>query len=162
MARILNIDIPDLTGKLAVVTGASDGIGQVIATSLTGAGAEVILPVRSATKGEAAASSIRTAVVGARVSTRPLDLSSLDSVAALVKQLNTEGRAVDILINNAGVMTPPERQVTTDGFELQFATNHLGHFPSRWAYCRCCVPAGPESRTRRASPRGPAVSIGPT
>jgi NAD(P)-dependent dehydrogenase (short-subunit alcohol dehydrogenase family) len=128
MARTLDIDIRDLTGKLAVVTGASDGIGRVIATSLARAGAEVIMPVRSATKGEAAAESIRTAVAGARVSIRPLDLSSLDSVAALVNQLNTEGRAIDILINNAGVMTPPERQVTTDGFELQFATNHLGHF----------------------------------
>jgi NAD(P)-dependent dehydrogenase (short-subunit alcohol dehydrogenase family) len=128
MARTLDIDIRDLTGKLAVVTGASDGIGRVIATSLARAGAEVIMPVRSATKGETTAASIRTAVVGARVSTRPLDLSSLDSAAALAKQLNTEGRAVDILINNAGVMTPPVRQTTSDGFELQFGTNHLGHF----------------------------------
>src|SRR4051794_31293961 len=85
MARTVNIDMPDLTGKLVVVTGASDGIGQVIATSLARAGAEVIMPVRSAAKGEAAAASIRTAVVGARISTRRLDLSSLASVAALVK-----------------------------------------------------------------------------
>jgi NAD(P)-dependent dehydrogenase (short-subunit alcohol dehydrogenase family) len=116
------------TGKLAVVTGASDGIGQVIATRLAQAGAEVIMPVRSATKGESTAARIRAQVPGANVTTRSLDLSSLDSVAALADQLNREGRAIDILINNAGVMTPPSRQVTKDGFELQLGTNHLGHF----------------------------------
>ena len=128
MAPASDIDIPNLTGKLAVVTGASDGIGQVIATRLARAGAEVIMPVRTAAKGEAAAARIRAEVPGAVVSTRPLDLSSLDSVAALAGQLTDEGREINILINNAGVMTPPERQVTIDGFELQFGTNHLGHF----------------------------------
>ncbi|MFC4242672.1 SDR family oxidoreductase [Gryllotalpicola reticulitermitis] len=123
-----DISIPDLTGKLAVVTGASDGIGQVIATRLAQAGADVVMPVRSAAKGESAAARIRAQAPKAKVTTAGLDLSSLDSVAALVDQLNAEGRPIDILINNAGVMTPPSRQETKDGFELQFGTNHLGHF----------------------------------
>ena len=123
----ITLDIPDLTGSLAVVTGASDGIGRVIATRLAAAGAEVVIPVRNAEKGERAAASIRSDVPGASVSTRSLDLSSLDSVAALVETLTSEGRPINILINNAGVMTPPDRQSTRDGFELQWGTNHLGH-----------------------------------
>ncbi|MFG6446600.1 SDR family oxidoreductase [Microbacterium sp. P07] len=128
MPRAYDLSIPDLTGKLAVVTGASDGIGTVIATRLAQAGAEVIMPVRSQKKGETAAQRIRSAVSGAAVSTRSLDLSSLASVAALATTLNDEGRPIDILVNNAGVMRPPERQTTKDGFELQLGTNHLGHF----------------------------------
>jgi NAD(P)-dependent dehydrogenase (short-subunit alcohol dehydrogenase family) len=128
MASSNDLPIPDLTGKLAVVTGASDGIGRVIAARLAEAGAEVIMPVRSARKGEDAAAGIRALLPGARVTTRSLDLSSLDSVAALTHQLVAEQRPIDILINNAGVMTPPEQQQTADGFELQFGTNHLGHF----------------------------------
>ena len=128
MTRTTDTSIPDLTGKLAVVTGASDGIGQVIATRLAHAGADVIMPVRSAAKGESAAARIRSRAPGAKVTTRTLDLSSLDSVAALADQLDAEGRAIDILINNAGVMAPPNRQETQDGHELQFGTNHLGHF----------------------------------
>jgi NAD(P)-dependent dehydrogenase (short-subunit alcohol dehydrogenase family) len=126
--RTYDLAIPDQTGRLAVVTGASDGIGLVIATRLARAGADVVLPVRSAQKGEAAVRRIREAVDGARVSTRMLDLSSLGSVAALVAELTTEGRPIDLLVNNAGVMRPPRRQVTSDGFELQMGTNHLGHF----------------------------------
>lgn len=128
MARNIEIAIPDLGGKLAVVTGASDGIGFVIATRLAGAGAEVIMPVRNPAKGENAAGRVRDLVPGATVSTRPLDLSSLESVSSFTDQLASEGRPIDILINNAGVMTPPSRQVTRDGFELQLGTNHLGHF----------------------------------
>ena len=122
------IDIPHLAGKLAVVTGASDGIGQVIATRLAQAGAEVVVPVRNPTKGAAAVDRMRHDAPGAKVTTRSLDLSSLDSVAALVADLTDEGRPIDILINNAGVMQPPARQTTKDGFELQFGTNYLGHF----------------------------------
>ena len=128
MPSTYDLTIPDQAGRLAVVTGASDGIGAVIATRLAHAGAEVIMPVRSPTKGEAAAQRIRDAVEGAKVSTRPLDLSSLESVAALAATLNAEGRPIDILVNNAGVMRPPQRQLTKDGFELQWGTNHLGHF----------------------------------
>ncbi|WP_019180502.1 SDR family oxidoreductase [Microbacterium yannicii] len=120
--------VPDLRGSLAVVTGASDGIGYAIATRLAQAGAEIVMPVRTAAKGESAAARIRSAAPGAVVSTRALDLSSLDSVQSLVDSLTDEGRPIHLLINNAGVMTPPTRQTTDDGFELQFGTNHLGHF----------------------------------
>ncbi|GHI93722.1 SDR family oxidoreductase [Streptomyces olivaceus] len=123
-----DITVPDQSGKRAVVTGASDGIGLGIATRLAAAGAEVVLPVRNPRKGEAALDAIRGQVPDADVSLRTLDLSSLDSVAALGTTLLAEDRPVHLLVNNAGVMTPPERQTTADGFELQFGTNHLGHF----------------------------------
>lgn len=128
MARAIDLTLPDLTGRLAVVTGASDGIGFHIATRLAAAGAEVLLPVRNAAKGDNAVNRIRAAVGSAIVSTRRLDLSSLASVADLVTTLTGEGRPISLLMNNAGVMTPPTRQTTTDGFELQFGTNQLGHF----------------------------------
>lgn len=123
-----DVHVPDLTGKLAVVTGASDGLGFGLAGRLARAGAEVIMPVRNAEKGATAAARICTATPGATVSTRPLDLASLASVAALSSALNDEGRPIDIWINNAGVMMPPTRFVSEDGFELQFAVNYLGHF----------------------------------
>ncbi|GAA5153876.1 SDR family oxidoreductase [Pseudonocardia eucalypti] len=124
----LDIAVPDLSGRRAVVTGASDGIGLGLATRLAAAGAEVLLPVRNPGKGAAALTAIRRAAPHADVSLRELDLSSLASLAALGKTLRGEGRPIHILVNNAGVMTPPDRQTTADGFELQFGTNHLGHF----------------------------------
>jgi NAD(P)-dependent dehydrogenase (short-subunit alcohol dehydrogenase family) len=124
----IDITVPDLTGKLALVTGASDGIGFNIAARLARAGAEVMMPVRNQTKGDAAAQRILEKTPGAKLAVLALDLSSLGSVAALGDHLLQEGRPIDILINNAGVMNPPTRQVSEDGFELQFATNHLGHF----------------------------------
>ena len=126
--RLIDITVPDLSGKRAVVTGASDGIGLGLATRLAAAGAEVLLPVRNPRKGEAATTTIRQRNPNANVSLRALDLSSLDSVAALGEALRAEVHPIHILINNAGVMTPPNRQTTADGFELQFGTNHLGHF----------------------------------
>ncbi|MFI2378724.1 SDR family oxidoreductase [Streptomyces sp. NPDC018964] len=123
-----DITVPDLADRRAVVTGASDGLGLGIATRLAAAGAEVLLPVRNPRKGEAALDAIRARVPGAEVSLRTLDLSSLGSVAALGETLLAEGRPIHLLVNNAGVMTPPARQTTADGFELQFGTNHLGHF----------------------------------
>ena len=123
-----DITVPDLTGRRAVVTGASDGLGLGIATRLAAAGAEVLLPVRNPRKGEAALDAIRARVPGAEVSLRTLDLSSLTSVAELGETLLAEDRPIHLLVNNAGVMTPPARQTTADGFELQFGTNHLGHF----------------------------------
>jgi NAD(P)-dependent dehydrogenase (short-subunit alcohol dehydrogenase family) len=128
MARTTTVDVPNLAGRLAVVTGASDGIGLGLAGRLAAAGAELILPVRNADKGSTAADGIRAAVPGARVDVRRLDLSSLQSVADLAGDLVAEGRPVHILINNAGVMNPPQRQTTADGFELQWGTNHLAHF----------------------------------
>ena len=124
----IDITIPGLSGKRAVVTGASDGMGLVMARCLAAAGAEVIIPVRNPSKGEAAIARIKQSVPGADVSLRSLELSSLASVSALGDTLRAEGNPIHLLINNAGVMTPPDHQTTTDGFELQFGTSHLGHF----------------------------------
>ncbi|MFC4855956.1 SDR family oxidoreductase [Actinophytocola glycyrrhizae] len=123
-----DVTVPDLSGKLAVVTGASDGVGLGLAARLTAAGAEVVMPVRNRRKGEAAIATIKQRHPAAALSLRDLDLSSLDSVAALGATLRAENRPIHILVNNAGVMTPPDRQTTVDGFELQFGSNHLGHF----------------------------------
>jgi NAD(P)-dependent dehydrogenase (short-subunit alcohol dehydrogenase family) len=123
-----DVSVPDLTGKLAVVTGASDGIGLGLAERLARAGAEVILPVRNAAKGAAAVERIHAAAPRSAVSTRRLDLASLGSVAELAQTLTAEGRPIDILVNNAAVMTPATRHTTADGLELQFGTNFLGHF----------------------------------
>jgi NAD(P)-dependent dehydrogenase (short-subunit alcohol dehydrogenase family) len=128
MQRTAEVVVPDLTGKVAVVTGGSDGIGLGLARRLAAAGAEVILPVRNADKGRVVADRIGATVPGAHVGIRRLDLSSLQSVADLGGELVTEGRPIHILINNAGVMNPPKRQTTVDGFELQCGTNYLGHF----------------------------------
>lgn len=123
----VRIPLPDLTDRRALVTGASDGIGLRIATRLVEAGAEVILPVRNSEKGQRAIGALRAIVPSARVTTRDLDLSSLSSVNALARDLRAEGAPLHLMINNAGVMTPPTRRTTVDGFELQFGTNHLGH-----------------------------------
>jgi NAD(P)-dependent dehydrogenase (short-subunit alcohol dehydrogenase family) len=128
MARQPTVTVPDLSGKLAVVTGSNSGLGLGLATRLAAAGADVVMAIRNRAKGEAAVDQIRATVPDAKVTIKSLDLSSLDSVAALGEDLNAEGRPIDILINNAGVMQPPERQTTADGFELQFGSNHLGHF----------------------------------
>ncbi|GAA1436869.1 SDR family oxidoreductase [Microlunatus lacustris] len=123
----IDITIPDLTGRRAIVTGASDGMGLSIAARLAAAGAEVLMPVRNRAKGEAAVARIRQGTPGADLTLHDLDLASLDSVAALGRTLTREGRPIHLLINNAGVMTPPDRQTTADGFELQLGSNHLGH-----------------------------------
>lgn len=123
-----DILLPDLSAARVMVTGASDGVGLGIARRLSAAGAELLMPVRNAPKGQAAADRIVAETPDARVRLLELDLASLDSVAALGATLNAQGEPINLLINNAGVMTPPSRQVTQDGFELQFGTNHLGHF----------------------------------
>jgi NAD(P)-dependent dehydrogenase (short-subunit alcohol dehydrogenase family) len=123
-----DIRVADLSGRRAVVTGASDGVGLGIARTLAGAGAEVVMPVRNPRKGEVALAKIRDRHPRAKLSLEAVDLSSLASVAALGDRLRAEGAPIHFLINNAGVMTPPDRQTTVDGFELQFGTNHLGHF----------------------------------
>lgn len=125
--RPIDIAIPDLTGKRVVLTGGSDGMGLVIATRLAAAGADLVLPVRNPRKGEAAIGAIREHSPDATVSLRSLELSSLDSIAALGETLSQEGDPIHVFIGNAGIMNPPERQTTKDGFELQFGTNHLGH-----------------------------------
>ena len=126
--KTIDIGLPDLHGTRALVTGATDGIGLRIASRLAGAGAEVIIPARNARKGEAALAAIRHTHDAAEVSLRSLDLSSLASIEALGESLRDEARPIHLLVNNAGVMTPPTRQVTADGFVLPFGTNHLGHF----------------------------------
>jgi NAD(P)-dependent dehydrogenase (short-subunit alcohol dehydrogenase family) len=128
MAPDLVATVPDLSGRLAVVTGSNSGLGFGLARRLSAAGADVVMAIRNRAKGEAAIDEIRATVPNAKLTIKPLDLSSLAAVAALGEQLNADGRPIDILINNAGVMTPPQRDTTTDGFELQFGSNHLGHF----------------------------------
>src|SRR5690606_21602518 len=122
--RPLDVAIPDLTGKRTVLTGGSDGMGLVIATRLAAAGAEVILPVRNPRKGEAALATIRERAPKAAVSLRALDLSSLESVAALGETLRSDGDPLHVLIGNAGIMHPPERQTPNDSFEPQCGTIH--------------------------------------
>ncbi|MEV4746340.1 SDR family oxidoreductase [Streptosporangium sp. NPDC049248] len=126
--QAIDITVPDLSGKRALITGAGDGMGLGMAARLAAAGADVLMPVRNPRKGENAIAAIRQSLPNAKVSLRSLDLSSLTSIEALGDALREEGRPIHILINNAGVMTPPTRQTTADGFELQFGTNHLGHF----------------------------------
>jgi NAD(P)-dependent dehydrogenase (short-subunit alcohol dehydrogenase family) len=128
MAPNLVATVPDLSGRLAVVTGSNSGLGFGLARRLSAAGADVVMAIRNRAKGEAAINEIRATVPNAKLTIKPLDLASLASVAALGEQLNADGRPIDILINNAGVMTPPQRDTTSDGFELQFGSNHLGHF----------------------------------
>lgn len=124
----LTLEVPDLSGTFAVVTGANSGLGFGLAKRLTAAGADVAMAIRNKAKGEEAIATIRREVPDAKLTIRHADLSSLKSVAALGQELAAQGRPIDVLINNAGVMTPPQRQETQDGFELQFGANHLGHF----------------------------------
>ena len=128
MARNYPVAAPDLSGQLAVVTGANSGLGLGLATRLSAAGADVVMAIRNRAKGESAVEQIRATVPGAKLTIKSLDLSSLASIEALGEELKAEGRPIDILINNAGVMQPPDRETTVDGFELQFGSNHLGHF----------------------------------
>ncbi|MEV0019572.1 SDR family oxidoreductase [Streptomyces tendae] len=121
------VTVTGVRGKRVVVTGASDGVGLGLALRLAAAGAELVLPVRNEAKGAAAVDRIRAAEPDVEVSTRALDLASLASVQKLAATLEAEGRPIHLLINNAGVMAPPTRHTTEDGFELQFGTNHLGH-----------------------------------
>jgi NAD(P)-dependent dehydrogenase (short-subunit alcohol dehydrogenase family) len=122
------LDVPDLSGKRAIVTGATSGLGRELTRRLALAGADVVLAVRDETKGEKEIAQLRTGNADARLTLRLIDLSSLASVAAFARATITDGRPIDILINNAGVMMPPNREVTADGFELQFESNYLGHF----------------------------------
>src|SRR5690348_10143136 len=120
-------DVPGQRGRLAVVTGANTGLGFETARVLAARGASVVLAVRDTEKGKAAAARIAGTAPGANVMIQPLDLASLGSIRAAAAQLRAAHPRIDVLVNNAGVMFPP-RQATRDGFELQFGTNHLGHF----------------------------------
>ena len=119
--------IPALAGRTFVVTGANSGLGLEAARLLAGNGAHVVMTARSRAKGEAAAARIGQDVPGASLELRTLDLADLDSVREFARGLHEDGVGVDVLINNAGVMMAPQQQ-TKQGFEVQFGTNHLGHF----------------------------------
>jgi NAD(P)-dependent dehydrogenase (short-subunit alcohol dehydrogenase family) len=121
-------DIPDQTGRVAIVTGANSGIGYETAKALASRGATVIATSRSESRGSAAVERLRGEVPDAKVELMLLDLASLASVRAFAGEFLARFDRLDLLINNAGVMMPQRREETEDGFELQFGTNHLGHF----------------------------------
>jgi NAD(P)-dependent dehydrogenase (short-subunit alcohol dehydrogenase family) len=127
MAKWTAADIPDQTGRVAVITGANTGLGYETAAGLAEHGARVVLAVRNLDKGKDAATRITANSPHADVALQELDLTSLDSIRAAAEQLRSEHDRIDLLINNAGVMYTP-KSTTKDGFELQFGTNHLGHF----------------------------------
>ena len=122
MSTWTTADIPDQSGRTAVITGANTGLGFETAKALADKGARVVLAVRDTDKGRQAA-----ARIGGDVTVQELDLTSLASIRAASEELHTKFESLDLLINNAGVMTTP-KATTKDGFELQFGTNHLGHF----------------------------------
>ena len=129
-------NIPDLHGRVAVVTGANGGLGLVTARALAGAGAHVVMAARDQPKATAATANIMAQHPEASVEVVELDLASLDSVAAAAVQIQEAHDRIDILVNNAGLMAMPERR-TADGFEMQFGVNHLGH----WALTAQLMPA---------------------
>jgi NAD(P)-dependent dehydrogenase (short-subunit alcohol dehydrogenase family) len=127
MAKWTVTDIPDQTGRVAVITGANTGLGYETALALADQGAHVVLAVRNLDKGTDAAARITANSPHADVAVAELDLTSLESIRAAADQLRADHDRIDLLINNAGVMYTP-KSTTKDGFELQFGTNHLGHF----------------------------------
>ena len=127
MAAWTTADIPPQTGRVAIVTGAG-GLGYETALELARTGATVVLAGRNAAKGQESADKIKAQVKVAKITFETLDLANLASVADFAGRMAAAHPALDLLINNAGVMAPPKRQTTADGFELQFGTNHLGHF----------------------------------
>src|ERR1700678_2920967 len=120
--------VPDQAGKLVVVTGANSGTGKEAARRLAEAGADVVLAVRTVAKGEQAREEILARHPEARLRVRRVDLADLASVREFADGMKAEGAPVDLLLNNAGVMSPPGRMSTADGFELQFCSNYLGPF----------------------------------
>ncbi len=121
-------DIPNLRGKRVLVTGAASGIGYEAARALAQHGAEVLIADRNETAGRAAVDRIRALRRSARVRFLPLDLSRLQAVRDFAAAMVTEGRPLDVLVNNAGITSIRERQVSADGYELTFAIGHLGHY----------------------------------
>ncbi|ADG99431.1 short-chain dehydrogenase/reductase SDR [Segniliparus rotundus DSM 44985] len=126
--RWTEADAPDQTGRVAVITGANTGLGYENARALAQRGAKVVIAVRDTAKGESAAAKIQQLAPAAEVTVQPLDLASMDSIRQAAEELRNSLEKIDLLINNAGVMMPPKRKSTREGFELQFGVNHLGHF----------------------------------
>jgi len=148
-------DMPAQSGRTAVVTGANSGIGFEAAAVLARRGADTILACRNAVKGEAAAAGMTAAAPGATVSVVRLDLASLDSVRAAAAEILAGHQRLDLLINNAGLMWPAYGK-TADGFELQFGTNHLGHFALTGLLLEAMLPV-PGSRVVTVSSSGHRV-----
>lgn len=148
-------DVPAQGGRTAVVTGANSGIGFEAAAVLAQRGARTVLACRDTARGEAAAARIAQAAPGASVCVVPLDLAALDSVRAAAGQILATCQKVDLLINNAGVMWPAYG-TTADGFELQFGTNHLGHFALTGLLLEAMLPV-PGSRVVTVSSTGHRV-----
>lgn len=121
-------DVPDQAGKLIIVTGANSGTGKEATTRLAAAGAHVVMAVRTPSKGEAARDEILKLHPGADLDVRRIDLADLGSVKEFADGMLADGKPIDVLVNNAGVMAPPSRMLTADGFELQFGSNYLGPF----------------------------------
>ena len=140
-------NIPDQRGRVAVVTGANTGLGYETAKALAERGASVVLAVRNVEKGEQAA-----ARMTGDVTVQALDLTSLDSVRTAAAALRSRLDRIDLLINNAGVMYTP-KQTTRDGFEMQFGTNHLGHFALTGLLLDLMLPV-PGSRVVTVTTRG--------
>ena len=121
-------DIPPLNGKTAVITGATGGLGYETALALAGAGANVVLTGRNEAKGRQALQTIRGQFPNAEIAYETLDLANLASVAEFAKRYAAAHASLDLLVNNAGVMALPQRQLTSDGFEMQLGINYLGHY----------------------------------
>jgi NAD(P)-dependent dehydrogenase (short-subunit alcohol dehydrogenase family) len=121
-------EMPSQAGRRVLITGANSGIGYYAALELARKGAHVLLACRNKQRGDAALARLRAAVRNASAEVVPLDLASLESVCAFGAAELSLGKPLDLLINNAGVMAPKQRQQTVDGFEVQFGTNVLGHF----------------------------------
>ena len=121
-------DVPDQSGRVAIITGSNIGIGYGAAAVLAGKGAHTVLAVRNLEKGKDAVNRIKAASPNAVVTLQELDLTSLDNIRKAADELRAAHPRIDLLINNAGVMYVPTRETTKDSFEMQFGTNHLGHF----------------------------------
>jgi len=121
-------DMPSQKGRIVLVTGGTSGMGYEDALALTRAGAEVIIAARNAERGREAIANIKQAVPEARVQFETLDLANLQSVRDLANRMQGRLPRLDVLINNAAIMSPPVRGVSADGYEMQLATNYLGHF----------------------------------
>ncbi|UGT42448.1 SDR family oxidoreductase [Nocardia yamanashiensis] len=143
-------DIPDQRGKTAVVTGANSGLGLRTAEALAAKGAYVLMACRNEHKAAVALERVRAAATGPKPEVLPLDLADLTSVRRAADHLDVRGAAIDVLVNNAGVMALPRNSRTADGFDAQFGTNHLGHY----AFTGLLLPA----LLRAAAPRVVTVS----
>jgi NAD(P)-dependent dehydrogenase (short-subunit alcohol dehydrogenase family) len=121
-------DMPSLAGRTVLITGGTSGMGYEDALAMARAGADVIIAARNPERGQATITNIQGVVPDARVQFEAVDLANLESVRSLASRLQTRLQKLDVLINNAAIMAPPTRGVSADGYEMQLATNYLGHF----------------------------------